>query len=1143
MQSRVTIKAEVGMKFQKLVIHNIASIEDAVIDFEAEPLAGSEVFLITGKTGSGKTTILDAICLALYADTPRLDGTKMEGDVRDVSRDFKLKDPRQLMRRNTGEAFASLTFVGSNGVHYEAKWSVSRARRKVTGNIQNKEWQLRNLDTGYTITKDGEIKEEIKAAIGLDFNQFCRTTLLAQGEFTRFLNSRDDDKAEILEKITGVDDYSRIGAKIYEVASQKRQAYEEAERDIKGVVTLLPEEIVSRNEQLAALDEQFKTLKAESEKVVVKRNWITTQTNLQRALGEASDAWERIRQEVEGEEFKQRELLVKEWNLSIDARSRLGEIAKAQEQQRRQKERLESLAESYAKILGAYRFDINEREALELRKREIDTFIESEKECREVYANAQTIIGYLNSVADGYKIVAEKRGEIDNETQLLSGKLTPAYESAVNVSSQTKALFEQMSKELHEQEESLTALNLAGLRKQHDNINELLANIATAKERIGYLDHERGRFEKRKQDLARNYEVVNAKKEELAAMNGPIHEAEVRVNVNKENFEKQRDTVDKFAKTLRLKLQVGDTCPICRQKIESAIPCEDELSELVAALQKSYDEAEVAYRKLLDRKKEVEAEIKAANASCEQESRALEQDKSVDMAIAKVVDACRLCGVELFDDSTLSRLTELETSRLSAKSELDSKIKSGEQIETLVKRRRVELEAKRKETERTNEAVIKADREVSECRARIKACEAIIQAKELDITRAKEGIDGVVKLGEWRIDWNEYPVDYVERLNKATRNYNAQCELGITLNSSIESANSSCRSVETIIANIRQEMPGWADVEQGSVVKMDGLLEYATEVNGAVITALGVLKSAVEAYELHSEKLHIFLTEHEAITVERLNELAGYTRDVISGFETSLNETRNAVVAKRTLCESARKQLEEHMQSAPELSDEDSLDSLNGRVEEFEYQITQINERKGAINQELRSDAENKRRLGVLIEKAKELGSECSRWERLNKMFGDAKGSTFRKIAQSYVLATLIHSANHYMRTLTERYSLKVKPGTFVILLEDAYHGYVVRPASTISGGESFLVSLSLALALSDIGQSLAVDTLFIDEGFGTLSGEPLQNAVNTLRSLHTKAGRHVGIISHVEELQERIPVQIRVIQEGNNSSSKIEIV
>ena len=161
----------------------------------------------------------------------------------------------------------------------------------------------------------------------------------------------------------------------------------------------------------------------------------------------------------------------------------------------------------------------------------------------------------------------------------------------------------------------------------------------------------------------------------------------------------------------------------------------------------------------------------------------------------------------------------------------------------------------------------------------------------------------------------------------------------------------------------------------------------------------------------------------------------------------------------------------------------------------------------------------------------------------MNQLIGDATGKKFRMIAQSYVLTSLIHSANSYMKSLTDRYTLKVTPGTFVITLEDAYQGFVSRAASTISGGESFLVSLSLALALSDIGQTLSVDTLFIDEGFGTLSGEPLQNAINTLRTLHTKEGRHVGIISHVEELRERISVQIQVNQEGNNSSSKIKIV
>ena len=216
---------------------------------------------------------------------------------------------------------------------------------------------------------------------------------------------------------------------------------------------------------------------------------------------------------------------------------------------------------------------------------------------------------------------------------------------------------------------------------------------------------------------------------------------------------------------------------------------------------------------------------------------------------------------------------------------------------------------------------------------------------------------------------------------------------------------------------------------------------------------------------------------------------------------------------------------------------------MDASIKEQEKNLGEIAEKKGAISQELRTDEDNKKSRGKLIEEREKRFAEYQKWSRMNQLIGDSEGKKFRKIAQSYVLTSLIHSANSYMKTLTDRYTLKVAPGTFVISLEDAYQGYVSRAASTISGGESFLVSLSLALALSDIGQQLAVDTLFIDEGFGTLSGEPLQNAINTLRSLHTKSGRHVGIISHIEELQERIPIQIQVLQSGNNSSSKVQVV
>ena len=187
-------------------------------------------------------------------------------------------------------------------------------------------------------------------------------------------------------------------------------------------------------------------------------------------------------------------------------------------------------------------------------------------------------------------------------------------------------------------------------------------------------------------------------------------------------------------------------------------------------------------------------------------------------------------------------------------------------------------------------------------------------------------------------------------------------------------------------------------------------------------------------------------------------------------------------------------------------------------------------------------DKVKKSNAAYLKELADKARAEYDRWQRVNTHIGDATGARFQKIAQSYILGSLLNSANVYLRRLAPRYTLRAVPGTLYISLEDAYHGFASRGTDSLSGGESFLVSLALALALADIGDSLSVDTLFIDEGFGTLSGQPLTNAIHTLRTLHSQSGRHVGIISHVEEVKANIPVQIQVIQEGNNSSSKIQV-
>ena len=431
---------------------------------------------------------------------------------------------------------------------------------------------------------------------------------------------------------------------------------------------------------------------------------------------------------------------------------------------------------------------------------------------------------------------------------------------------------------------------------------------------------------------------------------------------------------------------------------------------------------------------------------------------------------------------------------------------------------------------------------MNECKGRIITAEALVSSKKTEVENAMQKASKLI-VGNWQMDWKESPKEFATALTSSAKAYNSKVQKKQTLAGNLETAKANVENVQNVLKSILSAMPSWKDNEASDIVKVENLLTKANTLNTSVTTALSKLKTAEESLNVNQTNLNGFLAEHTELNIERLEELNAYTSNDITRTNDSQKTAREAVVAKKTLFDNAEKLIAEHQTKKPELAEGDTLEALNERIKGIENKLAEIGEKKGAINQEIKTDKENKERLGALIKEADDKKAVYQKWSRLNQLIGNSTGSTFRKIAQSYVLTSLIHSANGYMKTLTDRYTLKVTPGTFVISIEDAYQGFVSRAASTISGGESFLVSLSLALALSDIGQQLQVDTLFIDEGFGTLSGEPLQKAVETLRSLHSKAGRHVGIISHVEELQERIPVQIQVNQEGNNSSSKIKII
>lgn len=1153
------------MILQQLQIHNIASIEDATIDFEAQPLADSEVFLITGKTGAGKSTLLDAICLALYASTPRLENTSMQGEMRDNEKDIKIKDPVQLMRRNTGEAFVRLTFTGSNGVHYEAQWSVARARNKVTGKIQNKKWALRNLDTDFTYAKDKEIREEIALAIGLDFKQFCRTTLLAQGEFTRFLNSKDDEKAEILEKITGVDAYSRIGAKIFEQTVEKKKIWEDSQQKIEGIQILNDEEIAQKSNQLQQLDEQSQQIKNTLEKEQKKLRWLQQEQDFRQRKEQAKEDLAPVKAIAESDETQQQEQTIALWNHTIEARAKMNEAASCAKTILQQEAQLQSLKQTFRQIQGAQSYELQQEQTIALSIKKIDDYLAQEAPKVHLYENAQTLNTLIESFLKNKKDAANNLQYANQIKKELSTQYLPKLENAKTMLEECQKTYNQQVINVQEAEAELEQLHLPQLRQQQESLKTLLNDIQTAKNLLELLHEEQNRHVLSKENLVQLQNSIQEKEKQLQVLTQESHDAEIRKNALQLAYEKQRESINKWAKSIRIKLQIGDTCPVCQQRIESTLPHEDNIDALVVEAEKLYKDAENEYNKILTSQNAIDSDIKALKNSLANEQKVFAKCCE---SLAKATQKAQEAAKKIPEG-------ENETQTLATLEKVSAQIAEAEVKEKEAKKLRTLRDQKLQEYEVLRNGMLAAQQKVNDTQHRIELVEAQISLQTKDSEKAQNDIQTLIGEAEklsWKNDWHTMLTEFGKEVEDGAITYKMNTEKQQKLAAELKQFEEGNKNLAAVLDAIVKLMPTWGTPSKEPLMlkRIPKVLTRASELQSQITAALQQMNAAKEKeedtkkwlkefMEKKQEMLKDFSDKEQEILLDEnlLLQLDTLQQCDIAEKTEAINRIKQQLVSKQTVWDELEKAYQLHtgeyealfdedekMPIGEKMSEEESLDTrISTCIASLEAQLSELGNQRGGIIRDLEIDRSNKAKVGSLLQESAQKKADFEKWSRLNQLLGDATGNKFRRIAQSYVLASLIHSANGYMRTLSDRYILKVVPGTFVISLEDAYQGYVSRAASTLSGGESFLVSLSLALALSDIGTQLSVDTLFIDEGFGTLSGEPLQHAVNTLRSLHSKSGRHVGIISHVEELKERIPVQIRVNQEGNNSSSTIEIV
>lgn len=1025
------------MKIKQLYIKNIASIEEAFIDFDAEPLKDSDLFLISGKIGAGKSTILDAVCLALFGTTPRINmGIRERVDANDDN--LSGRDPRQLMRQNTGEASVRLCFDGTNGHSYEAEWQVQRGlRKKASSALSTDVWTLRNLTSGELLTgstsKDKGIREAVQKAVGLDFDQFCRTTMLAQGDFTKFLKSDEKEKAAILEKITGTGIYSKIGARIFELTKEKREALKAETDKLSGIQLLSQEEIDS---QLIRIKE-IETMNA---------------------------------------------TLVKEWEQAVESRRDMREVKECQEELFRLEQEMET------RIKPQYVLGLKGKKALEEslqqlneKSNAISEKIESQQPKAEVFEKCQTILQLLRTVYKAKQQIEDKTKEKPRlEKELVAQQLL--LETKHGDYEALQRSYIDMEGALKLDEEQLRAMNLPGLRTQKDHLNKAINELQNLLTRLDALTNQGKKLkelEKQNKELWSEIEQL-----ELAL---PLHQE--RLQAGKEllasletlkNLSAQ--TVDQWAKQIRSTLKEGCVCPVCQQTLQQALPIEASLDQAYQDHLKQYenqkatvDELTIHWNKLsanIEAKKRQHAlnEVNLSKSYTE-----LQQD-----ARRFLEDAAKH-GIQTMPEAA-EKIKTHQQAKGDEAFQLGIRIEEAERFEVQVNGKKDQLNKQAKVCAKAMDDKNKAEKAVSDAKNAMKSLETALSDLEKSVNESGKEVDALLtQYDADAMDWRTDMIAFANKLKIEAQQFKDDQELVKALDNQLKEKLNTLQVVNDIHLKIIDLLPEWNGMEPEETQDVDRIVNYWNE-------------------------LHVHFSAKLQIK------------------KTTLLKKENAE------------------QRLAALQVTDTPEALDERIGGLEQQINALKEEGASITKVLELDAIYRKDKEDLQLRITALTEVYSQWKRLCDHFGNADGSLFQKIAQSFILGNLLRSANNYLKSLHPRYSLEVIPGTLHISLVDAYQGYAMRLVSTLSGGESFLVSLALALALADIGQNLAVDTLFIDEGFGSLSGQELNNAINTLRALHRANGRRVGIISHMEAVKESVPVQIQVVQEGNRSSSVVRV-
>ena len=1142
------------MELKILEINNIASIESARIDFGGWPLANESVFLICGETGSGKSTILDAICLALYNQAPRLASAAQEwiiddalpAEKRDSTGDIGTNDPRQFLRKGTAEASVRLVFTGVDGVEYTAFWCVRRAYGKAEKKIQDILWTV-SREGGEVLQKRSEVKAKVEQATGMTFDQYCRTSMLAQGEFSKFLKSSENEKADILEKLTRTDVYARIGARIARKAKECREALQRKQELRNAIPVMDPSEKETMLRELAEKEVSGRALKKTADEAALKLRWLQTLGELEARVESSRSGAETAGLAVASGAFADDEKLCRDWDATADSRAALSRkkeleytLAGLEKEETELKDVFISLSSDMQAmkswLSGLYvRYENIEGKLLELKGR--SAMYESTK---SICDRLQTVISERRTISDLSSKLAEVNGCLEKSRAAYSGE-----EQRLKAMRGVRGLD---VAELERLNDAISSSDKEGKTREKERAENEMALVKEAglavrtmlKAQDSVADADRTL-----RSYLQSYEASRAallESQEIFARADSCHADASAL------FDRMKDSMDSWARVTRSRLHTGDICPLCGQKIES-LTSDTEFAEILAPLKD-----DLALK--ATEKKNAEAARNDAAASVKAWETSVGNGKTLlAKAEEEYSEAKRTAG-------TLCAALQLSSEKTDLIEELRRRYKSLDDTRSVLVKEINGIAALEQKARQVQDGINRQNRDIESGERRLREAAEVISSNEKEavslqtaISSSASNIDAAMKLAGqdivisgWQDMFDSDPESFVEELMAEAGQYSRYKDELAALSVELGEKSGMARDMEESRKKVTGIFPLWEGAVSAGPFRIheEGAWEKIRREWMELYSRAGSLKDRKESAgkQLSQVKASLdrFMTE-KAVPEDRLVALASMTPVDIQRIKDSVEARRSAYNTALSVLAQRESDLEKHRLDSPGLSEDDTEESIKAVLADTGERINSLNQEIGAVAQKLAADDENIRLAGKEDTILERLREESDRWNRLYELFGDAEGKKFKRIAQGFVMSELIRNANLYLERLSGRYLLDNLPGSLTLTIRDMKQGGSVRSVNTLSGGETFLVSLSLALGLSSLSSgSLDMNILFIDEGFGTLSSDYLDTVMEALENLHQMEGRKVGIISHVESLRERISTQIRV-KRKSGASSTVEVV